>query len=113
MTVGEIAQRLGLKALAGANTGLRDRQVTGGYCSDLLSDVMANAEEGSAWITIQTHKNVIAVALLTGVAAVIMTGGRRPDEETLAAAEAEKVVLLTTSKGSFEVAGELYSLLRG
>lgn len=114
MTVREVAGRLGLNVLAGAGTpGLLDKKVTGGYCSDLLSDVMANAKEGVAWITIQTHKNVVAVAVLTGVTCVIMTGGRQPDAETLAKAEEEQVCLLTTSEQSFTVAGRLYSLLRG
>ncbi|MGE5485962.1 MAG: DRTGG domain-containing protein [Ignavibacteriales bacterium] len=113
MTVGDVARGLDLKALTGEAASLLDRQVTGGYCSDLLSDVMANAKEGVVWVTIQTHKNVVAVAVLTGVAAVIMTGGRQPDGETLAKAEEEKVVILTTCEQSFAVAGKLYSLLRG
>ncbi|MGE5541596.1 MAG: DRTGG domain-containing protein [Bacillota bacterium] len=113
MTVGDVVRKLGLKALTGEAAGLLDRPVAGGYCSDLLSDVMANAKEGVAWITIQTHKNVIAVAVLTGVAAVIMTGGRQPDDETRAKAEEERVVILATCEQSFDVAGRLYSLLRG
>lgn len=115
MTVGEMAQRLGLEVAAGspAGEGVLERPVTGGYCSDLLSDVMANAKEGVAWITIQTHKNVVAVALLTGVACVIMAGGRKPDEDSIAKANEEKVALLCSSETSFSVAGRLYSLLKG
>ena len=42
MLVKEVAEKLGLKILAAGN----DQEVTGGYVSDLLSDVIANAEEG-------------------------------------------------------------------
>ena len=108
MTVREVAEKLGLKVLAGVSL---DRVVTGGYCSDLLSDVMARAKEGNAWLTIQTHKNIVAVAVLTGVAAVVVTGGRSPDAETLAKAVEEGVPILASEATSFEVAGKLYGLL--
>ena len=62
MKVQELVDKLGLKVLAGAQ-GL-DREIDGCYISDLLSDVMGNAMEGNIWITLQTHKNVMAVASL-------------------------------------------------
>lgn len=44
MTVREIAEKLNLKVFSGA-AGL-DREVTGGYVSDLLSDVMGLPRTG-------------------------------------------------------------------
>lgn len=111
MTVREIADRLGLRALAAG--GGMDAVVGGGYTGDLLSDVMANAGPGQAWITIQVHQNVVAVALLTGVAAVIIAGGREPQAETLARAQREGIPVLVTEAPAFEVAGRLYRLLEG
>ncbi|NPV69134.1 MAG: serine kinase [Firmicutes bacterium] len=108
-----MAKEMGLRIVASAaGDGPMDRTVTGGYCSDLLSDVMANAREGHAWITIQTHRNVIAVAVLTGVAAVIIAGGKQPDSDTLEKAAEEGVTVLLSGDPSFEVAGRLYSLLQ-
>ena len=62
--------------------------MTGGYCSDLLSDVMGNACEGEIWITLQTHKNIMAVAALKEVAAILLVKGLRPAAEVLTLAEA-------------------------
>jgi predicted methyltransferase len=107
-----LVEKMGLKVAAGDPSGeSMDRVVCGGYCSDLLSDVMANAREGQAWITIQTHKNVIAVALLTGVAAVIIAGGRQPEADTVQKEAEEKVTVLLSDEPSFEVAGRLYVVL--
>jgi hypothetical protein len=88
-----------------------ERQVTGAYCSDLLSDVMANAKEGNIWFTIQTHPNVVAVASLLNLAAVVITGGREPDPETLNRAKEENLPVMVTKAGSFEAAGKIYSCL--
>lgn len=95
--------------LAGGNKGL-DREVLGGYCGDLLSDVMANAPQGSVWLTIQSHQNVIAVAVLRELAAVVLANGRRPDEDTRKKAEEEGIPLLVSPLSSYELAGRLREL---
>ena len=110
MTVSEIVEQLNL-TVWGGKEGL-NRAVTGGYVSDLLSDVMGNASEGDVWITLQTHKNVMAVASLKEVAAVILVKGLKPDEDTLDQCEKESIPLLGTSLETFEVAGKLYELLK-
>lgn len=86
-------------------------KVTGVYCSDLLSDVMAGAKAGSILVTILTHENVVAVASLLELAAVLLTGGKKPGEETLRRAEEQGVPLLLTGMSTFETAGKLYQLL--
>jgi predicted transcriptional regulator len=101
-----LAERLGLEPLTG-EVGL-DRQVTGGYASDLLSDVMAHGEAGDLWVTLQTHRNIIAVATLKELAAVVLVNGRTPDPDTLEAAHREKLPLLRTALPAFELAGRLY-----
>jgi len=83
-------------------------QVTGGYVSDLLSNVMAFAAPGNVWVTMQGHQNIVAVASLAGLAAVIVAGGVAPEPETVAKAKAEGVVLLTTDLPAFSVVGQLY-----
>lgn len=95
--------------LVGGNKGL-DREVLGGYCGDLLSDVMANAPQGSVWLTIQSHQNVIAVAVLRELAAVVLANGRRPDEDTRKKAEEEGIPLLVSPLSSYELAGRLREL---
>lgn len=88
-----------------------DNAVTGAYCSDLLSDVMANAKKGDLWITLQTHQNIVAVASLAELAGIVITRGAAPDPDTVAKAEKENIPILTSPLPSFEVAGKLYCLL--
>lgn len=85
--------------------------ITDGYCSDLLSDVMANASPQSLWITIQTHENIVAVALLCDLGAVLISGGREIPAETIKRAEEEGVVLLKAQENTYRCAGMLYKLL--
>lgn len=110
MKLNELIDRLGLRTLAPG----RDPAcaVCGGYCSDLLSDVMGNAEAGTIWITLQVHRNVVAVAALKEVAAVLLVNGAVPDEQTLAEARSEGVAVLSTPMSAFEAAGRLYELLK-
>ncbi|MGI9950978.1 DRTGG domain-containing protein [Moorellaceae bacterium AZ2] len=110
MTVGEIASLLGLRVMAG-HRGL-EREVLAGYAADLLSDVMAHAPHGSLWLTLQTHENVVAVALLVDAAGIVITGGRQPEEATCRRADKEGIPLLGTLEDTFTLAGKVYALLR-
>lgn len=87
-----------------------DREVKGGYASDLLSDVMANSREGDIWVTIQAHPNIVAVATLRDLAGVILANGRQPDADTLQRAEEEGIPILCTSMPTFEIVGRLYRM---
>jgi predicted transcriptional regulator len=110
MKLNEIIAALNLEVICGNDQFVNE--VTGGYCSDLLSDVMGNASEGNVWITIQVHKNIIAVAALKELSAIIIVKGLKPDDETIQTARTQNVVLLSTPLTSFEVAGRLYNLIR-
>lgn len=88
-----------------------DREVSWCYCSDLLSDVMANAAKDCIWITLQTHPNIVAVASLVGMSAILISRGAAPDAETLNKAAQENIPVLTTDLPTFEAAGRLYKLL--
>jgi len=85
-------------------------QVTCGYASDLLSDVMGNAPTGALWVTMQCHPNVAAVASLLSLAGVIIVGKVSPDEVTLRRAQEAGVVLLHSELSTFETVGRLYEL---
>ena len=109
MQVKDIIAILGLKIFGGSQ-GL-DREITGGYTSDLLSDVMGHAENGIVWITLQTHKNVIAIASLKELAAIILIKGNIPDADMLTQADEEGIPVLGSDEQSFELSGKLYNLL--
>ena len=108
MTVREVAAALrGTVAVGEADLG---RTVTGGYVSDLLSDVIAHAQEGVLWITLQKHSNIVAVAHLKSLAGVVLVGGRTPEPDTIARAAEEHVPIITTPLDAFDAAGVLYAL---
>ncbi|MFZ4549817.1 MAG: serine kinase [Bacteroidales bacterium] len=109
MQVKDIISVLGLK-IFGGNQGL-EREISGGYTSDLLSDVMGHADCGKVWITLQTHKNVIAIASLKELAAVILIKGLEPDTDMLAQAEEEGIPVLGSTEQAFEITGKLFNLL--
>ena len=110
MTVGDVVKELGLEVFSGAD-GL-DREVTGGYVSDLLSDVMGNADAGEIWITLQTHKNVMAIASLKDLAGVILVSDHEPDDNTAQQSDEENIPVLGTSMSTFEITGKLYELIK-
>lgn len=82
----------------------------GGYASDLLSCVMAGAGRKNLWVTLQAHNNVVAVAALLELSAVIITENAQPDAETVAKATQENVILLSTPKTTFHVVGRLWEM---
>jgi len=108
MTIREAAAALGAEILHDKFT---DSNLSGAYTSDLLSDVMANAKDGGALITIQAHKNTIAVATLVNVSVIIVCNSRPITEDFLASAKDEGVALLLTKENQFNVSGKLYALL--
>lgn len=108
MTVQEMAERLELKPICVSEP---DREVEGGYCGDLLSWVMGNAQAGDAWVTIMSNDNVVAVAVLTDVACVILSEGVELDERIRALAERKGVNVYSTGAPSFAVCARVAALL--
>lgn len=106
MIVKELVDKFGLQVKAGENA--LDRPILGGYCGDLLSDVMGNAPVGCVWLTIQEHQNIVAVAVLREMAAIVLTGGGSPDVETRQKAEEEGIPVLQWQGSTFDLAGRLY-----
>jgi serine kinase of HPr protein (carbohydrate metabolism regulator) len=110
MKIKEIIEKLELKALAGQEN--LDADITGGYTSDLLSDVIANSKEGNLWITLQIHQNIVAVARLKDLSGIIIVNNREPDEDTLKKANEENVPVLCTKEMAYEISGKLYELIK-
>lgn len=109
MKVRDLVDKLYLKVFCG-NQGI-NKQVEGAYVSDLLSDVMGNVEENQVWITLQTHKNIVAIASLKDVAAIILVKGHKPEPAALEQSNQEGIPILGTDLETFEIAGKLYALM--
>jgi len=107
VTVAEAAERIEGTLVAGvaASKG----EIQGGYASDLLSDVMANSHEGDLWVTLQKHANVVAVAQLNGLAAIVLVNGRKPEPDTLARAEEMGIPIISTPLQAFDAIGILHA----
>lgn len=84
-----------------------------GYTSDLLSDVMGNAPAESVLITIQAHKNTVAVATLSDIRAIILCNGRTAPEDMIAAAKEESIGIFRTEDTQFEASWKIKGLLDG
>ena len=110
MKVTDIVEKLNLKVFSG-HEGL-GAEITCGYASDLLSDVMGHAEAGAVWVTIQTHRNVMAIASLRDLSAVIITCGEKPGDDTMTQSNEEAIPVLGTDLSTFELAGRLHAILR-
>jgi hypothetical protein len=89
-----------------------DSEITSGYTSDLLSDVLANAKDESVLITIQAHKNNVAVAGITGASAIIICNSKEiPQDMISAAAEETETTLFISEKNQFETSVAVAKLL--
>jgi len=111
MKVSELVKELNLEVFSGS-AGL-EREVSGGYVSDLLSDVMGNASEGDIWVTLQTHRNVVAIASLKELACVLLVSSLAPEQNTIEHSNEEGIPILGTTLSTFEVAGLLYQKIKG
>ena len=107
MNVTEAAKKIDGVLMTG--TAVAEREVQGGYASDLLSDVMANSREGDVWVTLQKHVNIVAVAQLNGLSAIVLVNGRKPDPDTLARAEEMGIPIIATPLQAFDAIGILHT----
>ena len=105
----KLIEELEFKCVTGVN--LLDKEPKWAYVSDLLSDVMGKAQPQMIWVTSQIHKNIVAVASLIDLSAIVIVNERKPDEDMLKLAEEEGVVVLTSDNPAFETAGMLYEYL--
>jgi hypothetical protein len=108
MTIRESAAALGCELV---QDEFADSELAGGYASDLLSDVMAHAAAGCALITIQAHKNTVAVAVLANLPAIIVCNSRPVPPDMAAAARDEGIAILRSPESQFVVSGKLYARL--
>jgi len=107
MNVAEAAKKIDGTLITAAAAA--DREIQGGYASDLLSDVMGNSREGDIWVTLQKHVNIVAVAQLNGLAGIVLVNGRKPDPDALAKAEEAGIPIISTPLQAFDAIGILYA----
>lgn len=104
MKISEFVDLLQLKVLTDGN-GL-DREISGVYICDLLSWVMSHADKGDVWITVHTHLNIVAVALLVELACIVVPEDIQVEEATIKKANEEGIVILSSGKTAYQIAVE-------
>jgi len=107
MKLNDIISKFGMTIYAPPVDG--NVEVANGYSSDLLSDVIANAGKDYIWVTMQMHVNIIAVAALKDVAAIVIVSNHKPADDTIEMAKQKGVCVLGTGLTSFEISGRLYA----
>ncbi|MFC1650457.1 serine kinase [Candidatus Latescibacterota bacterium] len=108
MKIKDIIEKLNLTVKAGAEN--IENEITGGYASDLMSDVLANAEKGNIWITLQIHQNIVAIASLKELSGIILVHNREPEALTIEKANTEHIPILISDLSAFELIGKLNEL---
>ena len=112
MNLNDLVKEFGLEVKTASNH--LDHEVKSGYVSDLLSDVLAHADEGTLWVTLHIHQNIVAVAAHKGLAGIILVQGRQPEKDTLAKAAEEDIPVMVSALPAFELVGRLYKVgIRG
>ncbi len=106
MKLSELIPLIDATVLAGTDA---DPEIACGYTCDLLSWVMAHGAPGMAWVTVQTHLNVIAVAVLSEMACVILPESIDMEQESLDKARAEGMTVLRSPLPAYEICGRLYA----
>jgi len=110
MTMQELAKACNFKIISGKN-GM-EKTLEGGYASDLLSDVMGNAREGQVGVTLQTHKNGMAVASLKELAGVVLVKGQELDADAMQQSNEEDIPVLQSQEPAFTTIGKIYTTLK-
>lgn len=108
MKASDISTLKGYDALVMADP---DAMITSAYTGDLLSDVMGNAPDKSVLITIQAHKNTIAVCSLAGTRAIVVCNGREVPDDMREAAQGEGVSIFKTKDDQFTASCKIASLM--
>lgn len=107
MKIRELIEETGWNELVSANL---DTEIEGAYCGDLLSWVMGNGIQGQAWITVQGHLNVVAVAKLREFSCIIIADHAPVLDEFLEKAKEEEIVVLESGLPIYETAKTLVKL---
>lgn len=107
--VQNLKDSLPLKLLT-ENTNLSS-EITGCYIGDLLSWVMANANNKNVWITVMGNINAVAVAALTNISCIILAENASLDEDAKAKAIEHNIPIFVTDLNSYNIAVKISKLL--
>lgn len=108
MTVREFAEKIGLQTAVEADL---DREITGGYCGDLLSWVMSRAQSGDCWFTVMGNINAVAVSVLADCACIVLCESAPLDDAAKLKAQQQDVNILLSGQNAYTLSAALSKLL--
>jgi predicted transcriptional regulator len=85
------------------------REVTGGCGADLMSDVLAYSQPNAVLLTGLCSTQVVRTAQMADVAVIVFVRGKKPTQDTIALANQEKIPLVSSQYGMFELCGRLFA----
>ncbi len=108
MTVRKFAEKIGLQTAVEADL---DREITGGYCGDLLSWVMSRAQSGDCWFTVMGNINAVAVSVLADCACIVLCENAPLDDAAKLKAQQQDVNILLSEQNAYTLSAALSKLL--
>jgi hypothetical protein len=85
-----------------------DIKIRGAYGADLMSDVLASSQPKAVLLTGLTNPQVVRTAQIAEFRAIIFVRGKQPQSETIDIATQERMPLITSPYGMFELCGRLH-----
>jgi len=107
MTVKQLGKELELNVLSEGE----DTDINSCYISDLLSRVLGGCKSGDVWITVQTSKNMVAVAIMVEAACVILPEGLTAPDDIIDTAKEEGLTLFSSKDTAYELAKKISKCL--
>lgn len=106
MTIKEMQKLLDAEVLFGDE--LQDLEASSVFSSDMMSDVLAYADECSILITGLCNPQVVRTAEMLDIACIIFVRGKMPDANIIALAQGKGMAILATKHYMFTTCGILY-----
>ncbi len=107
MKLRDVKELLDAEVIAGEEK--LDMEVKTAFGADLMSDVLAFAKAGSMLLTGLTNTQVVRIANVLDIAAIIIVRGKKLPAETVELAKELHIPVLATKYILFETAGRLYA----
>ena len=86
-----------------------DKEVSSVFGCDLMSDVLAYADDQAVLLTGLVNPQVIRTAVMMDMVCIVFVRSKAPSDEMLALAKESGIVVLSTDMTMYTACGKLYS----
>ncbi|MBQ2111248.1 MAG: hypothetical protein II191_05825 [Clostridia bacterium] len=106
MTIREMAERI--DATVYAEPDQMDKDLNGAFGSDMMSDVLAFAENRDVLLTGLVNPQIVRTAHMLDMRCIIIVRGKTATDEIKRLAKQNQIALLETPLSMYEASGKLY-----